>query len=347
MRYFILLILIDFAIIGCQPKDPLSQVVFVKANDVVVTAKEAKDAAEFLAQMQACTGKPIQEKKWTRWINRTAMKIVPSLVTAKLFEREFEKRGIVASDAAKEIVLARYRKMMRKPKATLDDVAHALGMYEGYFRKQFERESRLEQYLMNCEGIEPSAEDVEIAEAQIKKLIEKNTAEDAQAKMRGNEAWKCLQAGEPWDAVAKKYSEDKLLYGKDCDYAHEWETITPKYCYLKEIGDALPGMKAGDYTKPIETDEGLLIVRVLEVEKEAYKCVRILIRLKAKVELPGRDELKIRLENENREQAQLDLREEILKKTKIEYPLGTNFIYKVVQEPVKANRKVKKNEDKK
>lgn len=336
--------ILGLVVFGCRPADPLSQVVFVKADDLTVTAKDAKDAAEFLAAAQACAGKPVKERDRVKWINRMAMKIGPSLVTSALLDREFKKHDLKVSDAAEAAVLARYRQTVRKPKASLDEIAEAFGASGDYFRRQFVRECRLEQYLMNCDSIVPSVEDVEIAEAQLKQVITRNEAENARAKARGDAAWKRLVAGEDWDAVAKAYSEDRLLYGDDCDYAREWETINPKYFYLQEVANALPGMKAGAFTKPIETDEGLIIVRVVGKEgDEQYKCVRILIRLKVKMEMPERAALRKQLEQENREQAQLDLLADIRKTVKFEYPLGTNFTYKVMAEHAKPKRLATEN----
>ena len=337
MRILTALALVCAAAAGCRPADPLARVVFVKADDLAVTAKDAKDAAEFLAAVRAGAGKPVKERERARWINRMAMRAVPSLVTSALLERELARRGVRASEAAVAAVLARYRASLRRPGATEGEIAEALGPLGAYFRRQFARECRLEQYLMECEGVEPTDEDVEIAAAQLRQVIARSEAENARAKARGEEAWKRLCAGEAWDAVAKAYSEDRLLYGEDCDYAHEWETVDPKYFYLPEIAEALPGMEAGAFTKPIETDEGLLIVRVRERTAEGqYRCARILIRLKVKMEQPERNILRRQLAKENREQAQLELLKDVRRGVTFEYPLGTNFTYRVVVEPAKA-----------
>lgn len=342
MRLPLIVCILGLAVCGCRPADPLSRVVFVKADDLTVTAKDAKDAAEFLAAAQACAGKPLKERDRVKWINRTAMKVMPSLVASALLDREFRQRGLKVSDAAEAAVLARYRQTVRKPRASVDEIAKEFEDSGPYFRRQFVRECRLEQYLMDCDSVVPTDEDMEIAEAQLKQVIAKNEAENARAKERGDEAWKRLVAGEDWEAVAKSYSEDKLLYGDDCDYAHEWETINPKYFYLQEVANALPGMKVGAFTNPIETDEGLMIVRVVGKESdEQYKCVRILIRLKVKMEMPERAALRKQLEQENREQAQLDLLADIRKNVKFEYPLGTNFTYKVLNEPDSDGNPVK------
>lgn len=334
--------ILALALGGCQPADPLAKVVFLKAGDVTVTAKDAKDAAEFLAAAQAAAGKPLADKKRVRWINNRAMKVTPSLLSGALIDRELQKRGVTPSPAAVETVLSRYRKTVRKPKATVDEIASAFGDYEKYFRRQFARECRLEQYLSTCEGIVPTDEDLAIIEAQLKGRIAANAAEDAQAKKRGDAAWQRLKSGESWAAVAKDCSEDKLLYGDDCDYANEWETILPKHFYLEEVAKALPGMKAGEFTKPIETDEGLVIVKVLGTEGEGddvqYRCARILIRLKVKMELPERAGLKKQLERENRDEAQRELLGEIRKTVAYEYPMGTNFTYQVIPEPAKPGK---------
>lgn len=342
MRTWIFVFMAGLLVVGCRPADPLAQVVFVKADDLTITAKDAKESAELLAALQALAGKPVNEMSRVKWINRTAMRVVPSLVASALLDREFRRRGIQASDSVREDVLSRYRKQVRQPAATLDDIADGLGAQGARFRRQFARECRLEQYLRDCGTVVPSDEDIEIAEAQLKQVIERNEAENARAKARGEEAWRRLAAGEAWDAVAAAYSEDKLLYGDDCDYAKEWETVDPKHFYLQEIADALPGMEVGAFTKPIETDEGLLIVRVAAKEDDArYVCVRILIRLKVKMEMPERADLKRNLEKENRAQAQLDLLADLRKGVTFEYPLGTNFTYKVLKEPTKAGKSAK------
>ena len=80
-------------------------------------------------------------------------------------------------------------------------------------------------------------------------------------------------------------------------------------------------------------------MRVAAKEDDArYVCVRILIRLKVKMEMPDRADLKRNLEKENRAQAQLDLLADLRKGVTFEYPLGTNFTYKVLEEPTKAGR---------
>ena len=176
---------------------------------MTITAKDAKESAELLAALQALAGKPVNEKSRVKWINRTAMRVVPSLVASALLDREFRRRGIQASDSVREDVLSRYRKQVRQPTATLDEIADGLGAQGARFRRQFARECRLEQYLRDCGTVVPSDEDIEIAEAQLKQVIERNEAENARAKARGEEAWRRLQAGEAWDAVAAAHSEDK------------------------------------------------------------------------------------------------------------------------------------------
>ena len=147
MRTWIFVFMAGLLVVGCRPADPLAQVVFVKADDLTITAKDAKESAELLAALQALAGKPVNEMSRVKWINRTAMRVVPSLVASAMLAREFRRRGIQASDSVREDVLSRYRKQVRQPAATLDDIADGLGAQGARFRRQFARECRLEQYL--------------------------------------------------------------------------------------------------------------------------------------------------------------------------------------------------------
>lgn len=324
--------------IGCAPSDPLAKVEFIRAGDICVTAADTRDAVLLLAEIRRLSGHPVKETDFPKWANRTAMRIVPSLLSSAQLEREFQRIGLATTPEAEAIVLKRFQTQTRHPTNTLDQLAAAFRGSGKSFRRQFANESKMESYFLSNKDCQVTDEEVEVAEAQMRTAAKKTEQDNAAAKKRGEEAWKSLKAGEDWSVVARKYSEDKLLYGKDCNYDREWETFAPKNFYLKEVAEAVVGKKPGEFTRPVDTDEGLVIVKVVSVENDQYTCVRILIRLRYNVEIRSRKALKEELVWQKRKDAQLNLLRALREKVSIEYPLGTNFCYKIWEEPASSQK---------
>ena len=332
----LVVILVVGVSIGCRPSEPdrmaeLGKVDFVVAGDVRVTAADAYTAAMIFSRIGEIAGRKTDAATITNRINSMAVKAVPSLLSSKLIAAELDRRDIRPTAEAKQRVLDRYRQRTRQKKVSLDELAVRFGPFEKAFRHQFEFESRLETFLSSQEECQVTDEEIEIAEAQGKQVNAKAKADNERAKKRGEEAWNRLNAGESWENVAKAYSEDKLLYGPNCNYDKEWETFPLKEFYLKELAEALKETKVGAYTKPIDTDEGLIIAKVLSIKDNCYECVRILIRLRTFEDIVSREERKVLLQRVKRRDFQLDLLKELKAARTISYPLGTNFTYMVWQ----------------
>lgn len=136
-----------------------------------------------------------------------------------------------------------------------------------------------------------------------------------------------VKAGLPFEEAAKQFSEDEYI-----DEGCEWGTFA-----LKDLADeqalffAVCALKPGEFTQPIESDNGLAIVRrdstnfVDGAGQSNCTLSRIFFRLPLYFEELEDEEI---IENYQREEHDRRWKETIEKakeKLKIEYPHGTNL----------------------
>jgi peptidyl-prolyl cis-trans isomerase SurA len=93
--------------------------------------------------------------------------------------------------------------------------------------------------------------------AQILVIAENRTPEEAEA--RAKEAWNELQAGQKWNDVVEKYSDDKntASRGGDIGFARFEQLARP----VREVVEKL---EINQYTEPLKVGSNFLILRVFE-----------------------------------------------------------------------------------
>lgn len=336
-RLFVLLVLL--AIVGCgknelaqKPKQAatnLEDVVFAVVNGRPLTAAAVRDAVNVDARVLKLAKKAPEKKDFARWANRRAVRLMPMLVSGYLWEEEVRREGIVPLSNDCALVLSGYNRRANRKAANIDELAPKFGKLEGYFRNQFERECLFAAYAR--ERFDDSVSDRELSDFYLTKTNDLRRAAriDAEAAARSQEAWSKLHSGVAWEKVAEEYSEDTLIDEGNSVFAREWGRFRPQDFGADALGALLQKLKAGEYSKPTETDEGMLIVRVNAIENGVYSCARIIFRMAQPVVVPEPDEAREQLKNEKLLNAQRTLIRRLRSEAKIEYPMGTNFVYRI------------------
>ena len=265
---------------------------------------------------------------------KNAQKVFNRLIAQRLIDLECQDESIETDEAIVATNLAKYVRFSKAPGTSPDKIADNYGEYRDLFIERFNTECRL-LTLFERSG-EARVTDWEIGKYKdaVKETIRKSTLVNERAKSVGAEIYSKLLDGADWQKIAEEYTEDD-----DSEYARHWETIDLENFHLEVVVKALTEKKSGDFTKPLDTPEGMMIVRVDERAGTLCKCSRIYLKM-ADIPAPATDaEAMAALRSSKYESFQKDLLERLREKYKIEYPLGADYFKRQYEASKKNNRK--------
>lgn len=314
------------AVAGCSEKEKP----FAVIDGWALTPEVVKAQVLLTAKMRELAGQQVAEGGFAKWANQTAMQMVPTLVSMRLAEQEIHRLGLTADPEDGEAVLGRYRRLVKDgQKLDVETLAPLFGECAETFRANFERDCLFSALMRKHLK-------AEVTEAELTRYFQTQTNIMIRAKQisangwkKAKEAYAKLKAGEPWDKVAAAYSEDGMVEESNANNWKEWATFNPKTFWITELQEVLPKLKVGEFTEPIDAEEGLLIVKVLEIDEGLYTCVRILIRMGTTLGIPSLEEAKKELYAEKFQNLQLNFIADLKERAKIEFPMGTNFVYEI------------------
>jgi len=316
-----------------------NEVIFVKADGWELTASAVSNIVMVQARVRELARKPVKPETFPLWANRAAYNVMHGMLYTHLLESEFIRRGVSRTPESDAEILSRYNQRARQKDVCENDLVAKFGSLEGTFREQFARDSLLEAGFRGLPECEVTDADVKARYQTLSNRMARVEKINKKAYLKAEKAYARLNAGESWETVATNMTEDALIEETYSDNWKDWGTYKLAQIETEDLMKALLAMKPGDYTKPIETDEGLVIVRLVAKDEEFYSLARILFRMGVKVEFPEPDLLRQQLVMEKRDAYQEKILPILRDQAKVEYPLGTNFVYKIWKEPtVSAKR---------
>lgn len=307
----------------------LEDVVFFKVNGDAVTAAEVKSRVLLQAKIAELRRQPIKEGQFAEWANGMAMRLTPNLLAMRLWAGELDAKKVVPSAEDAASVLKHYNAATRSKAKTLEELASKFGPLADLFRRQADFDARFATYQRQYLPVRVSDLAVSVRLEGLSNQVEQVAEIDARAWSRAQEAHRRLKGGEAWEQVAPKYTEDGLVNAEHAEYWKEWEYFNPEDVWYRGVREALKGLKKGDFTAPFDSDEGLLIVKVVDIDDKIYTCVRMLFRMGEPVEIPEREQMVAQIKVEKMRKLQHDKLVELHDAAKIDYPLGTNFTYRI------------------
>lgn len=345
-RSFVVLSLAALALpvlwVGCGGlDDDVRRDTFAVIGGEPLTAEYVSNTVMVSARIVELARRPVKPDQFARWGNAMAMKMTPGLIQAIMLDQELRRRGISQTADSDGKVLEKYNRMAKQKAGSIDELAPLFGDFEGHFRRQFERESRFQAFYATNRELEVTDEDVRLHYRSLTNSLKRLSRIDANARQKAEAAWSRLNGGESWEVVATNCTEDALLDKGNAENWKEWMSFKPEEVEPQELKSALAMLKVGGYTCPIETDEGLVIVRVTEREDNLISCARILFRMAIKLEIPTREEAIRDLRQEKKVQLQNEVLSDARERVKIEYPLGTNFTYRIWPMPTGKGKPTK------
>ena len=135
-----------------------------------------------------------------------------------------------------------------------------------------------------------------------------------------------------FEDAASKYSEDEYI-----ENGCEWGCFTLDQLQGESgVLALLPTIKPGDITPPIESDQGLAILRKDEDDNDkTYSFSRVFFRLPYFYEEETPDQARAALHEQKCAGLVQSTIKENIEKLKIEYPDGTNLVWKITPQDLK------------
>jgi hypothetical protein len=317
----------------------LCQVALAVVDGRPLTAAAVKDAVMITGRtMELASGRKRPPLSGRR-ANLLAMRLTPQIVSSMILEQELEKRGIKATKESDAALLLVYSRKVKKNVKSLDQLAALYGDLADEFKIQFSKESRFRSFFSAEKNLAVTDEDVTKYYADLTNRMARSARINLRATNTLEKAWASLKAGASWETVATNCTEDALLDPSLADNWKEWMSLELNKLEPSNLQEAVSKLKPGEYTRPIETDEGLVIVKLLSQEGNFVSLARILVRLGAVVEIPDRETALKKIAREKNRSFQMDLLSSLRKKAKIEYPYGRRFKFKIWEEEQPSGKK--------
>ena len=321
------LALVLVALFGCS-QDTVS-LPFAVVNGVPLSEDAVRRVVLVQARMMELRGKGVKKEKFSNWANSHAAKIIPGLISSELLDQAAVAVSVKPTAEERETVLASYNRSCGRKGLSLKQLGELFGDNQEAFVQQFEMSVRRKAYGRTRFNAE--ATDVEVAEylSGLTNDLKKANMIDAEARKKGAEAYARLKNGESWEKVAKELSEDVLINENNADFYRDWATVDSTAMGYEALADALPGLKAGEFSKPIEIEEGLVIVKVNVIGGGFYELGRIIFRMAEPVKIPSVEDAKKTLSKKKSNIEQLAVLEKLKDHATISYPRGTNFVVQI------------------
>ena len=313
---------------GCR--EGRDETAFAVVDGKPLTAAFVKDSVLIKAKIFELSGNPIPEADFIGWANRTGLGMIGSLINSELLENEIQRAGVVPTDDDRKRTLANYNSQAGQKAESLDELAVKFGELERPFRCQFERSVRLAAYGRIYWKTEISDGFLQQYFVAISNDFKRAQRIDADAAAKAKKAYARLRAGEDWLTVATECSEDKALNPANAKNVKEWMWVGEDAFGIKELAAQLPKMGKGDFTEPIETREGLAIIRLEDRNLRLNKLARMLFRMARPIAIPAdREKARSALAERMLVQKRAETLSRLQKAATITYPLGQELTYKI------------------
>lgn len=288
-----------------------------------ITPEKARAAVNLKAKFAELEGNKREGRRFAMWANRHANAIIAEMIQRKLVAKGLEAKEVKVTDEAKKTILGYYNRRFKLCAENIEEIAEKMGEYKEEFLTLVAIDERIEAFNRAVTENAITPEKIERVKKMRKFQCDWAAKMNAEAKEKAENAYARLKAGEDWLKVAEEMAEDETIdeeSGKE--YAKNWGeyrlTDLPE-----EIAGEISGLKVGEFSSPVEAEDGIVILKVVEKDGLLYKLARIgfCITIEPPEESDG--QIKRRLEFELIRKHQSELIKPFEKE--VEYPQGKNF----------------------
>ena len=322
------------ALAAMKPTD-----VIVSVNGQGLTRKAFEDRLELDMTLYALRSPSVNQQKQEAYRNSRRSKIILEYVPRQLILQEGRRLGIRLPP---EALAAAERKVWQhsRPNTADEDFAAALGPLVPVFKQHVADDEyiRVTRETVFGERLAVSEEDVDAAMKRRMDWNEVYAETNRLVMARGEAIVSELRAGADFAEMAKKVSQHRPEDGREWGEFTRDEIEDPK---LRAIAFELP---VGAISDPLDTEGGLLIIRVLDRTEggeinsplalrpaATVKLAKILLYLYNPCEAISREDLRAELEKGRITAIQKEWMPKLHEAARVEYPNGTNLWPRVQQ----------------
>ncbi|MBF0099989.1 MAG: SurA N-terminal domain-containing protein [Desulfobacterales bacterium] len=250
-------------------------------NDDIITLLELNTA--ILPYEQRIREQKLSDEKYSELLFKTREEVLNSLIDQLLTDQEIKRLNITVTDSEIDEHIERIKERNMFTDETLKEVISRQGMTYNEFRNNM-RDQILRPKLLNYEV----KSKIVVTSDEVKAYYDAHKAEfTGKLKYhlqnitlfvdelgRQHDVYKrmehikgMLKQGEDFAEIAKRFSEsNNAKDGGDLGWFNAGQLS-------KELQKALEGLKQGDYTDIVNTDQGYQIVRIEAIEQEKDKTL--------------------------------------------------------------------------
>lgn len=253
---------------SAQSEILLDRVVAI-VNKEVITWSDVYREMEFNASDSI---KALKDSDRMRYFKENELAFLDNLIDVKLKLQEAEKDGITVSDNDVETAIKNIKSKYSMTDEMLSETIKKDGFTLATYKKKLAEQIILNRVIQHevREKILVTERDVDnyLAEHkdalkdsegfEISQIFLKKTGDDKQLEQKAQDIYRKLKAGESFDGLAAKYSDDQnaknggeLGFVRKCDMS-------------KEFADVCSAVKPGEVSKPVWRGDGIYIIRVNE-----------------------------------------------------------------------------------
>jgi len=263
---------------------------------------------------------------------------VPDFVTRQLMLQEAARRGLTTTDEGRLVNLSSQRELEARQRKPMDEIYRAMGETGALFKQRLEEDALIQTLRLDAHGGRIRVADADIAAyyGRHRVYAERCAATNALVMARGERLMQwLLRDGEDFTALADSLSE----FDEDGP-GGGWGEFTPSEIDDPALRKAVLGLPVGGIAGPFDTDEGMVIVKLLARSGEGeesednlmpltFTLARIGLRMYEKISPddppPERAEVQKALERQRMMDVQREWLPQLRAAARIEYPNGTNF----------------------
>ena len=291
----IILVVVLFGIWGCAERDDF--IVSVNqhrlTNEMVAKRVAMMEAARSLAGQKMPKA---ERKRFRRKLKSTYLRV---FVSDSILVDYMAAEGLTFPEKH----LAKFRKkalqMFKKKKiGKWSDLTTKLGEHAGEFSAQVESEARRAFLLQHWAEATPTNVTPEVIAAELKRIDDFNvkmTATNALIFARATNVWNRLRSGEDFRLVAAECSDIKAERKDKGEWAKlDWQQMAGDAELIKYARKLNPG----EFSPPIEADNGLMILRVDKKDEKECTMSRIFFQLYMLCAVPTKEALEARIKED-------------------------------------------------
>lgn len=287
-----------FTFFGCAKNDDF----IVSANGVKLTAEMVDRRVSMMEAYRencGCKLKPKARKKLRKDLRSSYPKL---FVFNVILKDHMSAEGLsVPVDLLKKMQAQALKQFKFKGAKSWEAALAAMGEWADDFDDQVASEAR-RSFLTDLWVKQNPTNVTPAVIAGVYRHLEKINAMASEtnrlAYVRGTNAWEKLKAGADFRKVAKAFSDLKQERKDGGDWARlEWQQMACDPELIKYARKLNPG----EFSPPIEADNGLMILRVDEKDEKECKMSRIFFQLAVVYEMPTEKKIVADIEKRHRE----------------------------------------------